>query len=56
MAKESPNGSKPAEPAPDLDEADGTPFERFERLTRHLVTVPKDAVDREREHKTPARA
>jgi hypothetical protein len=62
MAKKSPNGSKPAENASNAD-ADGEPvgtaeFERFERLTRLLVTVPKEDIDREleREKRKPARS
>lgn len=44
MAKHSANGA-----SPDVaqDESDNlSPFERFERLTKHLLTVPKDELDR----------
>jgi hypothetical protein len=49
MAGESLNGSTPADGASDPD-AEGTDaYERFERLTRLLVTVPKEDVEREGE-------
>lgn len=42
MSDASPNGSDPAS----SDSA--TPFERFERLTRRLVSVPKEEIDKQR--------
>jgi hypothetical protein len=59
MAKKSPNGSKLAGNASADDDdklVDGGEFERFERLLRLLVTVPKEDVDRElkREKRKPA--
>jgi len=60
MAKESRNGFKPDEAtAPDEDDGSGgTEYERFERLARLLVTVPKETVDRElkRAKRKPARS
>lgn len=67
MAQESANGSKPADAPPsgnDPDPADngeGTPFQRFERLTRKLVSVPKTEVNqrleqaKRKKRATPAR-
>jgi hypothetical protein len=39
MATETSNGSEPA------DADTSTPFERFERLTKHIVNVPKTELD-----------
>lgn len=48
MVKPSPNGSDPAK-------GDGpTAFERFERLTRDILSVPKAEIDKRRE-KQPKR-
>ena len=41
MSDEPSNGGDPSN--------DLTPFERFERLTKHLVSVPKAEVDARRE-------
>lgn len=56
MASESANGSDPAKangPGPtdsDPTEGDGlTPYERFERLTREIVSVPKAEINKRRE-------
>ena len=55
MVPESVNGSKPQRESangssPGQDDEDcGTEFERFERLTRQILSVPKDEVDRKRE-------
>lgn len=43
MGKESVNGSDPAK------RNDPTPYERFERLTREILSVPKDEIDKRRE-------
>lgn len=43
MAKESANGSDPAKG--DVP----TPYERFERLTRDILSVPKSEIDKRRE-------
>ncbi len=51
MASESANGSDPANVS-GSDPTDGegpTPYERFERLTREIVKVPKAEVDKRRE-------
>ena len=48
------NGSSPGR-----DDADGTEFERFERLARQIVAVPKAEVDLQRKlakRKTPTRS
>lgn len=42
MAKESVNGSDPAK------SADSTPYERFESLTREILSVPKTEIDKRR--------
>lgn len=57
MASESANGSDPAKGRrPDPTEDEGlTPFERFERLTREIVAVPKAEVDKRREKATRPR-
>lgn len=39
------NGSKPS----DNDDDGGNAFERFEQLTRQIISVPKDEIDRRRE-------
>jgi hypothetical protein len=41
------NGSGPSR-ASDAEAEDGTltPFERFERLTRHILSVPKSEIDK----------
>lgn len=45
------NGAKP-----DSDEADNlTPFERFERLTRHVLSVPKAEIDKRRDQSKRSR-
>gem|GEM_PF-2616362 len=42
MQDHSPNGTDPS------DDDTGTAFERFERLTRNLVRVPKAEIDMQR--------
>jgi hypothetical protein len=51
MASDSANGSDPTEvSSSDPAEDEGlTPYERFERLTREIVAVPKAEVDERRE-------
>jgi len=51
MASESANGSDPAKVrASDASEGEGlTPYERFERLTREIVAIPKAELDERRE-------
>ena len=51
MASDPANGSDPAKVSDsDPAEAEGlTPYERFERLTRQIVAVPKAEVDKRRE-------
>jgi len=44
VAKQSANGSDPAK-----GDDGPTPFERFERLTREIVAVPKAEIDKRRE-------
>jgi hypothetical protein len=47
MEQPADNGSGPAR-AKDSEADDGnlTPFERFERLTRHILSVPKSEIDK----------
>lgn len=47
MADEPANGSDPDENL--------TPFEKFERLTKQLVSVPKSEIDKRREQAKPPR-
>jgi len=50
VAKQSANGSDPAKD-------DGpTPYERFERLTREIIAVPKAEIDKRREKPKRPRA
>lgn len=46
MEQPSDNGSGPSRTS-DAEAEDGTltPFERFERLTRHILSVPKSEID-----------
>lgn len=44
MAQESVNGSDPTK-----NGDGGTPYERFERLTREILKVPKAELDKRRE-------
>lgn len=51
MSNEDGAGRLPNPPPPDL-----SPFERFEQLTRQLVSVPKSAIDERRREGRKGRA